>query len=261
MDSEKIQSLFAQTLLGDYENEEAWEAVSALRMDGSHEIFEHAAAWCRSDDPLKRARAAAILCQLRRAGSPVEPEWMYRNESYELIMNMLGNEQNPLVLDSAISALGHLGNLNGVRTIRTYQDHPDQDVRFAVALALGCFPNDPQAVRGLTKLTMDSCSDVRDWAVFGLGVQGDCDSPEIRETLLRCLNDIDEDVREEAAVGLGKRHDQRLIPQLRAILDHGEISGRIAEAATGLLELDETPPEWTPADYKAALNAKFNLKD
>lgn len=117
-----------------------------------------------------------------------------------------------------------------------------------------------ESIRGLTKLTMDSHSDVRDWAVFGLGVQGDCDSLEIRETLLRCLNDTDEDVREEAAVGLGKRHDQRLIPQLRAMLDRGGISGRIAEAATGLLELDETPPEWTPADYKAALNAKFNLK-
>ena len=107
---------------------------------------------------------------------------------------------------------------------------------------------------------MDSCSDVRDWAVFGLGVQGDCDPPEIRETLLRCLNDTDEDVHEEAAVGLGKRSDQRLIPQLRAMLDQGEITGRMAEAATGLLELDEAPPEWTPADYRAALSAKFNFQ-
>ena len=126
-----------------------------------------------------------------------------------------------MVLNSAISALGHLGNLNAIPTIVSYQDHPDQDVRFAVASALGCFPNHPQAVRGLTKLTMDSCSDVSDWAVFGLGVQGECDSPEIRDTLLRCLNDRDEDVRDEAAVGFGKRHNQRLIPQLRDGIANG----------------------------------------
>src|ERR1700722_20941545 len=104
MDSEKIQSLFAQTLVGDYESEEAWAAVSALRMDGNREIFEYAAAWCRSDGPVKRARAAAILCQLQRASllqMPYAPEWMFRDESYELITNMLGNEKNPLVLDSA----------------------------------------------------------------------------------------------------------------------------------------------------------------
>ena len=36
-----------------------------------------------------------ILCQLRRAPLPDAPEWVFRDESYELITNMLGNEQNP----------------------------------------------------------------------------------------------------------------------------------------------------------------------
>ena len=45
------------------------------------------------------------------------------------------------------------------------------------------------------------------------------------------------------------------------MLDQGEISGRIAEAAAGLLDLDETPTKWTPADYNAALKAKFNLNE
>jgi hypothetical protein len=55
MDSEKIQSLFAQTLVGGYESEEAWAAASALRMDGNREIFEYAAASCRSDVPGKES--------------------------------------------------------------------------------------------------------------------------------------------------------------------------------------------------------------
>jgi HEAT repeat protein len=264
MDSEKIQILFAQSLLGDYESDDAWTAVSALRMDGNREIFESAAAWCCSDDSLKRARAPDILCQLREAQVPDiqnSPEWMFADESYELITNMLENEQNPLVLHSAITALGHLRNPKAVPIILRYQDHPDDDIRFAVSFALGCVPNNPHSIVGLTKLTMDSCSDVRDWAVFGLGVQGDSDSPEIREALCRCLNDTDEDVREEAAVGLGKRHDQRLLPRLKAMLDSPEIPTRVAEAATEMLELVKSPPEWTAADYKAALVAKFNLNE
>ena len=112
MTTSEVDELFAQTLLGDYEGDDAWTAVSALRQDGSREIFERAAAWCLSDDPLKRARAAAILCQLRRARATTglwdEPEWMFRDESYTLITKMLENERDPVVLDSAISALGHL---------------------------------------------------------------------------------------------------------------------------------------------------------
>ena len=174
---------------------------------------------------------------------------------------MLENEQDPLVLDSAICALGHLYNSSAVPLILRYQDHPNESVRFAVAFALGCFPNDPESVCGLLKLTSDADDDVRDWAVFGLGVQGDADSPEIRDTLLRCLDDANEDVREEAAVGLGKRRDQRLLPTLRTMLDGPKLYVRAAEAAAAILGLDQDPPDWTAADYKAALTNKFHILD
>jgi hypothetical protein len=265
MITSEVEALFAQTLLGDYEGEDAWAAVSVLRQDGSREIFEHAAAWCRADDPLKRARAAAILCQLRRAqvtNEPgKEPEWMFRDESYSLVTKMLENEQNPVVLDSAISALGHLGNAKAVPLILRHQDKPNSNVRFAVCFALGCFPDDSQSVGGLLKLTSDEDTDVRDWAVFGLGVQGNADSIEIREALLRCLGDANDDVREEAAVGLGKRRDQRLIPKLLAMLDQPEIKVRVAEAAAALLGLDQDPPGWAALDYKAALMREFQISD
>ncbi len=264
MDFEKMQNLFAQTRLGNYDDEVGWAAVSELRMDGSREIFEYAAGWCHAEEPLKRARAVAILCQLRRAqppDTPHWPEWVFRDESYELITNMLTGEQSPLVLDSAICALGHLNNPQAIPIILGYQGHPDRDVRFAVAVALGSFPNDPRSISGLLKLTTDPCSEVRDWAVFGLGVQGDSDSPEIREALFRCLNDPNVDVREEAAVGLGKRHDLRVLPTLRAMLDGPKVRYRAGEAADALLELHPAPKDWTPADYKAALGAKFNLED
>ena len=212
MNSSEIHALFARTLLGGREDEVAWDAIRTLRLNGSREIFDRAAAWCKSPEPLKRARAADLLCQLQRAPLPneslAETEWMFRDESYSLITKMLENERDHVVLDGAITALGHLYNANAAPLILRYQDHPDQQVRFAVAFALGCFPNEPQSIAGLLKLTWDSDDDVRDWAVFGLGVQGDADTPEIREALLRCLDDANEDVREEAAVGLAKRRDR-----------------------------------------------------
>jgi HEAT repeat protein len=186
---------------------------------------------------------------------------MYRDESYLLVAKVLEAEQNPLVLDSAIHALGHLRNAEAIPLILHHQYHPDEQVRFAVAFALGCFPNDSQSLNALLRLTSDSDAHVRDWAVFGLGILGDTDSPEIRDALLGCLDDPDEDVREEAAAGLGKRQDPRLIPNLQTMLNQPELKCRVAEAATALLGLDEDPPDWVAADYKAALIRKFHLSE
>src|SRR5271166_4626619 len=113
MTTAEVDALFARTLIGDYESEDAWEVVGALRLNGSREIFERAAAWCASDDPLKRARAASVLCQLRCGTIPIH-EFLFRNESYVLLTNMLEKEQDPTVLGSIISALGHLDNVLAV---------------------------------------------------------------------------------------------------------------------------------------------------
>jgi|HubBroStandDraft_3_1064219.scaffolds.fasta_scaffold39797_3 HEAT repeat protein len=259
-----IEVLFDQTLVGDHEAEEAWAAVHKLRLNGCREIFDRAAAWCESDDPRKRARAADVLCQLQRAplsnGLAGETERLFPDESYRLIAKMLETEQDHLVLDCAITGLGHLGNREAIPRILRFQDHSDENVRFAVAYSLSCFPDDPRSVTGLLKLTRDPDAEVRDWAVFGLGVLGDADTPEIREALLGCLNDADEDVSEEAAVGLGKRQDERVIPRLQAMLDDPEISPRIQDAVAGLLGLNERDVrEWTAADCRSALADRFKI--
>lgn len=259
MDASEMETLFARTL-GEYDGKDAWTAIRELRTNGSREIFDYAASWCSSDSALKRARAANVLCQLQPPLTPGEKpqsQPMFRDESYSLIAKMLEAERDSMVLDSAIHALGHLHNPSAVPQILHCQDHPEEQVRFAVAFALGCFPDDPQSVQGLLKLTSDTAARIRDWAVFGLGAQGNEDSSAIREALLRRLDDTDEDVREEAAVGLGKRRDRRLLPKLLAMLDAPEIKVRVAEAAVALLGLDRDNPEWVAEDYKAALTSKF----
>jgi HEAT repeat protein len=256
LDGVELEALFAQTLAEDYESEDAWNAVARLRQNGNREIFDRAAAWCVSEDPLKRARAADILCQLRRSSS--SDEGLFRDESFDLIADLLSKENNLRALESAVFALGHLGDERAVPLILNYLDHADADVRFAVAFALGCFSNDPRSVEGLLKLASDPGAETRDWAVFGIGF-ADADSEEIRRTLLRCLDDECEDVREEAAVGLGKRRDERLIPKLLKMLDQPGLKVRVAEAASALLGLDSDPPSWHAEDYKAAIASKFQV--
>ncbi len=259
MTPDDVQQLFSQTLIGEYDDEAPWDVLSRLRSNGSREVFEIAARWLGESEPLKRARGAAILAQLRQAAETptTKPKWLFREEAFPLIIDMLRREDDPMVLNSGVAALGHLYNPAAIPIIASYADHPDSDVRFSVACALGHFSNDPEAVARLLTLTRDDDSDVRDWAVFGLGVQGNVDSLEIREALLERVADSDEDVREEATVGLGKRRDTRLLPVLRSLLDAPILKLRVAEAASAMLGLAEDPEEWEAEDYKRALNEAF----
>ena len=261
MTSERMHQLFDQTLLGQYEDEAPWDAVSELRSNGSRETFEVAAQWLQNNEPLKRARGAAILSQLREPSEDpkAEPKWLLRAEAFPLVAKMLEREDDPMVLDSGIAALGFFYDSAAIPIIASYTEHPDENVRFSVACALGHFPNDPDAVTRLLTLTRDVDSDVRDWAVFGLGVQGDVDSLEIRDALFERVTDSDEDVREEAIVGLGKRRDLRLLPVLRGLLDAPALKLRVAEAASAMLGLSEDPEEWEAEDYKRALEETFGL--
>src|SRR5437879_1442790 len=124
MNTSEIEVLFAQTLIGDYDGEAAWAAVATLHQNGSRQIFDYAAAWCLSGDPLKRARAAAVLCQLRTTIKTSEKretsEPILLDESYSLLTNMLQHEQNPMVLDSVICGLGHLRNSTAAPLIFEY---------------------------------------------------------------------------------------------------------------------------------------------
>lgn len=160
-------------------------------------------------------------------------------------------------LNSAISAFGHIDDIRAVPLIAGFHSHPSETIRFTVACALGCFPNDPLSVRTLLTLMEDADADVRDWATYGLGVLGDQDSPEIREALSRRLNDEDVDPREEALVGLAKRHDTRILAHLISELDRTTITDRVVEAAYTLLGFDRDREEWSRKDYARALRERF----
>jgi HEAT repeat protein len=141
--------------------------------------------------------------------------------------------------------------------LRNLQSHPESEIRFNVACALGSFPNDLLSLEALLRLMEDDDEDVRDWATFGVGVLGDSDSPQIREAMFHALNDSNEDVREEALVGLAKRHEMRALAFLLQLLDAGHVSMRVIEAAYTLLGFESTQKDWVTQDYADALRQRF----
>ena len=262
MTSQEIDGLFAQTLMGDYDDELPWKAVSALRRIGTREVFDRAAAWCKSGNPMERARGASVLAQL---GKTMEHRTNnFPEESYLAVSQMMQQENEIQPLSSAIHALGHLDNPAGIPLISSYQRHPEAEIRFAVACALGPFANDPKTTQVLIVLTRDADDDVRDWAVFGLGTLCDTDSTEIRDAIFARLNDPNEDVREEAMVGIAKRKDQRILPALIAGLNQSElddpgITMLTIEAADLMLDFADERKDWSGTEYIAALRERFSL--
>ncbi len=250
-----VEQLFAETLCGDYDDDAPWNAVHKLRQLGTRQVFDIAAQWCASDDPLKRARGLDVLAQLGRTAE--HPTNSFPDESYRLALDAVNHKTDVLTLISAIYALGHLNIPAAVPVVAPFHSHADPDIRNAVAFALGCFPNDATSVTTLLMLMRDSDEDVRDWATFAVGVLSEQDSPEIRDALVAALADGDQDVREEALVGLANRHDARALRTLLAELQQPSVTSRAIEAAYTMLGLPDEPKDWWPQDYVSALKEQF----
>jgi HEAT repeat protein len=251
-----IDELFAQTLQGDYEDDEPWEAVQSLRRIGTRQVFDEAVKWTDSAEPLVRARGFDVIAQLGKTAAHRSNS--FPQESYDVVFKAIQREREAQPLNSAIPALGHLGNPCAIPVIAALHSHPSGQIRFIVAYALGSFPNDPLSVQTLLTLMEDADADVRDWATFGLGVLGDQDSPEIRETLFRRLHDEVRMPREEALVGLAKRCDMRILPELISELEQASIGYCVTEAAYTLLGLDNDQEDWSGQDYINALRKRFS---
>ena len=251
----EIEVLFAETLRGDYEDDAPWDAVCSLRRMGTRPVFEKAARWVQSREPLERARGIDILAQL---GRTVEhPANAFPEESYAIVAKALSQERELQPLDSAIAALGHLDDARAIPLIVGFHSHPSAGIRFSVACALGSFADDELSIQTLLLLTHDADDSVRDWATFGLGVLGSHDSPPLRQALFERLADPNADVREEALVGLAKRHDVRALPVLLDALKKPEITDRIVEAAYTLLGFEKDRKDWSREDYANALRQHF----
>jgi HEAT repeat protein len=255
MPSSTIDELFRKTLEGEYDDDVPWGAVRELRRLGTREVFDKAAQWCQSADPLQRTRGLDIIAQIGKTAD--HPRNRFPQESFSLVSRLVCSEKDIRPLGSAIAALGHIDDERAVALVARFKQHPSAKIRFDVAFALGSYPNHPLSVEILLELMGDEDEEVRDWGTFGVGVLGDTDSPEVREVLARALDDTYEEVREEALVGIAKRRDLRALPPLLEALEREFVTMRIIDAACALLEFEDEPKDWMSQDYAGALREKF----
>jgi len=259
---ESTWNLFRETLLGGLESDVPWRAIRRLHRRGSRLVFDRAKEWCHSSCPLKRSRAASILAQLHRLRRSAKEPWdeglIFRVESFELISNMLKEEPNDDALSSEISALGHIANADAVPLLVSFDGHASSEVRFSVACALGSFHAVPEALASLMRLMEDEDREIRDWAIFGAGTQGDADSPELRAAFFEHLDDPYFEARAEAAAALAKRQDLRVVAPLIEMFErclYMPIS--LTRAAEELFEPGVSTRYWDAKDFVTALKTVY----
>jgi HEAT repeat protein len=186
--------------------EEYLTFLCVLHAHGNREVFDVAVRYSQSKVAAERALAADVLGQLGWDKLP------FLEERLQILLNLL-KDKRACVLNSAGIGLGHLKASMDSMDLETdprmvpplvaLKNHWSGSVRYSVAFAL-CGLDDDQTVQTLIELSEDEQIIVRDWATTGLaGI--DLDMPEIREALVRRLDDPDEITAREAREGLARR--------------------------------------------------------
>ncbi|MCY1044814.1 HEAT repeat domain-containing protein [Corallococcus sp. bb12-1] len=226
-DGRTVEALVAAALRGELESSEAWEAVDALHRRGGEAVFLAASALLRSPRPKERVRGADILAQLTQP-SDVRPRCVER------MLPMLQEEADAQVLQALVLGLGHLRDERVPRAIAPLRDHPSAKVRGAVLLALLKAPeSEPPSL--LLSFVGDADEGVRGLAMVHLrGLPDEADAPELREVLLRRLDDASPTIRAEAVLVLARRKDARVLEPLRKALRRSRVRLEFIDAAGAL---------------------------
>jgi hypothetical protein len=243
-----VAELFAATFEGGYEDDAPWDAVRELRWRNTDEVFQLAAAYCRSDIAIRRARGLDVLGQLG-AGRPAA-ERPHFDECVSIAIAHLG-KASPIVAHSAAWALAHLQGDSATSALIGVRKCADAQVRWAVSVGVAGSERQ-DAISTLLELMEDEDDDVRNWATFGLGTAGSEDGPPVRlgtldsttvrDALRRRTTDRSAEVRNEAVWGLVRRKDPTAIQLLLDRLCSEEwISGDEMMAAE-ILDLDYNTP-------------------
>jgi HEAT repeat protein len=240
------EELFHATLQGDYDDEAAWDAVAALRLRGTQEVFQMAVRYCQSAVPLERARGLDVLAQLG-ASRPIE-ERPHFDECVSLAIKFL-YDPDSLVLNSAAWALAHLGGESAISALIAMRKNPAPEVRWAVANGLNGSERD-DAIATVIELMDDPDDNVRDWATFALGTQCKADCAQIREALRKRLNDTYKNVRDEAVWGLAQHKDAQ---GMRMLVERLSAEHWIAGDEMAAAEILDMPHDAAAQDLLAGL--------
>jgi len=211
------------------EDEETyWRLIGDLHERGGDEEFEAASLLCRSNAAVDREMGADILGQLG---------WAKRNFQDESVAQLISLLADPVddVVASAAYALGHRQAAAAISGVLALTEHPNPRVRHGVTFGLLGLDDD-RAIAGLIRLSADVDEEVRNWATFGLGSQIDADSPAIRQALVDRLDEENDEIADEALLGLARRRAPMALDLVSAALLRDDINGLVVQAAETLAD-------------------------
>ena len=225
---DRFNALAARLL--DEDEDVRFEAANEMLRMGEP-VLLHALQWTNDPRPRMRAMACYLLGQIGRWEPATNLREIFYRDGIPIILQILSDDPEEEVRADAACALGHLAEPSTIPTIIQAALDISADVRFYVAMSLGCFTEGtwdeeslsykPEVGAALLRLMEDEDEDVRDWGTFGIH-QGGHDTPETRAALWKALDDPNPDVRGEAAEGLAKFGDRSLIPRLDVLLREDE---------------------------------------
>lgn len=214
--------------LMDEDEDRRYEAAIALQRLG-RPALERALELVRDPRVRMREMACFVLGQVVDH-PPIEGEpWPEPcRDGVPVLLELLQSDPNEEVRASAAAALGHQRIPSTIPELCRAALDPSEQIRFDAAAALGSFGGwiweDPEAApyrdqtcQTLLRLMDDPDDDVRDWATFGMH-QGGHDTPEVRARFWKALEDPNPDVRGEASEGLALLGDPDLAPRLDDLL-------------------------------------------
>ena len=204
-----------------------WDVVWEFQRRRTEEVLFRAQELCRSRCAAERRLGADILRQF------ADFERAVPRQCLATLFQMLHEEKDPEVLAAILTALGHFHDADAIGPASRFRTHADPRVRHGVVQAL-MGHEDQQAIDVLIELSRDEDAHTRDWATFGLADQTDLDTPALRQALAERLIDSDFDTRSEAIVGLAKRRDPRVIPEIVKELTSDFVSSLAVEAAESI---------------------------
>ncbi|MFE2722197.1 HEAT repeat domain-containing protein [Kitasatospora sp. NPDC059327] len=201
----------------DHDGHAYWALVrEAAQEENGEPALRRGSGLLGSADALERK----VGCDL--VGSAADTHESLRSAAATALTAPAEVETETSVLSSLVCALGRTRDRRGVPVLVGLSGHEDADLRRQVASEFTFVTSglsDGPDVRALIRLTRDEDPEVRDWAAFTLGFQREQDTTAIRDALWACTTDACDEVREEGARGLARRHDPRAVPLIARLLE------------------------------------------
>jgi hypothetical protein len=214
-----------------------WDNINALRKRPTIELFAKCVELTKSNNPKVRKIGVDILAQF---GLPPRP---FLTETVKIYFHLLEVETVPDVLMSLLYSIGHnnekLDNVQ-IEKICSFIHNDNSQIKEGLVFALLGIEN-PIAIETLIKFSSDKLSHIRNWATFGLGTQIERNNMTIREALWDRVNDIHQETKHEAIVGLAKRKDKRVNDIIKREIMGGKYGLLLFEAIIEIQDIGLLP--------------------